>query len=170
MATSLFLLPARKKGFNILEWNDVLRLPLRIILLFGAGFALAEGFEVTGLGKFLAGQLSFFSNYPLWVILLMVALAVTVLSEFASNVASITLMLPVLNSLSVAVGIDPMLLMLPATLAASFGFMMPVATAPNTIAFSTGHIRARDMMKVGFFLNIVSITVLVLLVIIFDIK
>jgi sodium-dependent dicarboxylate transporter 2/3/5 len=162
MATVLFLIPTKnKKTTFIMEWPDVVRLPLRIILLFGAGFALAEGFEVTGLGTLLAGKLAFFKTYPLWMIVLMVAVTVTILSEFTSNVASITLMLPVLNSLSVAVGVDPFLLMMPATLAASFGFMMPVATAPNTIAFSTGHIQVSDMMKTGLVLNLVSIGLLV---------
>ena len=166
MAVLLFLIPSKnKRGSFILEWPDVLKLPLRIILLFGAGFALAEGFEVTGLGNFLATKLAFFKDYPAWIIILMVAVTVTILSEFASNVASITLMLPVLNSLSVAIEMDPFLLMMPATLAASFGFMMPVATAPNTIAFSTGHIRVRDMMKTGLLLNVMSIIVLVLMIV-----
>jgi solute carrier family 13 (sodium-dependent dicarboxylate transporter), member 2/3/5 len=168
MATILFLIPSyNRRGTFILEWADILRLPLRIILLFGAGFALAEGFEVTGLGTFLAKQLAFFKAYPLWVIILMVVATVTLLSEFASNVATITLMLPVVNSLSVAIDVDPLTMMIPATLAASFGFMMPVATAPNTIAFASGHFRAGEMMKTGLVVNLVSIGILVAMVVLF---
>ncbi len=161
MASLLFLIPSKnERGTFILEWKDVKQLPLRIILLFGGGFALAKGFEVSGLSDYLANQLTFFSDYPLWVIILILAIIVTILSEFASNVATITLMLPVLASLAVAIGIDPVKLMIPATFAASFGFMMPVATAPNTIAYASGYIHVRQMMRTGLIMNLVGIILL----------
>lgn len=168
MASILFLIPSKnERGTFILEWKDVKQLPLRIILLFGGGFALAKGFEVSGLSDYLASRLQFFSEYPLWVIILILAIIVTILSEFASNVATITLMLPVLASLAIAIGIDPVKLMIPATFAASFGFMMPVATAPNTIAYASGYIHVRQMMRTGLIMNLVGILLLTIAMTVF---
>src|SRR5688572_15188100 len=135
----MFVLHARKKKKFILEWNDVKKLPFHIILLFGGGFALAKGIEVSGLGNFLASQLHFFKDYPLWMLIGALAILITLLSELASNVATITLMLPILASLAAAINVDPLKLMVPATFAASFGFMLVIATAPNTIVYATGH-------------------------------
>jgi len=163
MALLLFVFPSKSaRSKFLLEWQDILALPFRIILLFGAGFALAEAFEVSGLGNFLAQKLEFFRTYPFWFLLLMIAVTVTVLSEFASNVASITLMLPVLSSLALAIDQDPMVILMAATIAASYGFMMPVATAPNTIAFSSGHITAGQMMQAEFVLKLLDSALLVL--------
>ena len=91
-----------------------------------------------------------------------IALLITLISEFASNVACIQLMLPVLAPLAVSLHADPLLLMVPATLSASFGYMMPVATAPNTIVYGTGHIPAKEMMRTGFRLNLIAILLLTL--------
>lgn len=159
-ALSFFVFPAKEKGKFILEWNDVKKLPFHIILLFGGGFALAEGIEVSGLGSFLAGQLAIFKTYPLWVLIGVLALLITLLSELASNVATITLMLPILSSLALAINVDPIKLMVPATFAASFGFMLVIATAPNTITYATGLFHSKQLLKAGLLLNAVGITLL----------
>lgn len=163
-AIVLFILPSVKnKNEALLEWKDVTKLPLRVLLLFGSGFALAEGFEQSGFGALLAEKLILLKDFPTWIIVLGVATLVTVLSEFASNVASIQLMLPILLPLSASLGAEPLQLMVPATLAASFGYMLPVATAANTIVYGTGYIPVRSMMKTGLLLNLAGILLLTLL-------
>jgi sodium-dependent dicarboxylate transporter 2/3/5 len=105
----------------------------------------------------LAGHLALLHTAPLWLVVLLVALVVTFISEFASNVASIQLALPILISLQKVLDVHPLVLMVPATLAASLGFMLPVATAPNTIVFGTGRIRMAQMVKTGSVLDAVGI-------------
>ena len=155
MALLLFFIPAGKeKKEAIMEWKDTSKLPFHIILLFGSGFAIAKGFEVSALNTWLAGKLTLFAGMPQLLIILGICLTVTLLSEFASNVASIQLMLPVLLSLSVSLNISPLVLMVPATLAASSGFMLPVATAPNTIVYGSGFIKLKHMLQAGLILDI----------------
>lgn len=157
----LFLFPSRSdKSTALLSWNDVNKLPFQIILLFGSGFAIAEAFQVSGLAGKMAEELKLFSGIQPWMLVLAVATLVTLLSEFASNVASIQLMLPVLAPLSISLQIDPLTLMIPATMAASFGYMMPVATAPNTIVYGTGKVKVKDMVRTGLLLNITAIVLL----------
>lgn len=168
MALVLFIFPVKKESGFILEWGDVKKLPYRIILLFGGGFALAKGIETSGMGAFLAQQLVFFKDYPLWVLIMVLAVVITLLSEIASNVATITLMLPILASLALAIDVHPLTLMVPATFAASFGFMLVIATAPNTIAYSTGYFTSRQLLKTGLILNVVGIIVLTLAMMLFE--
>ena len=163
MALLLFILPSKnEKGRALITWQEASKLPFDIILLFGSGFAIAKGFEVSGLSNFLASQLEFFKTANIVVILLLVCLMITIISEFASNIASIQLALPVLISVQKGLDIHPLLLMIPATFAASLGFMLPVATAPNTIVFGSKRIRVNDMMKVGIVLDIAGILLIVL--------
>ncbi|MFI5219736.1 MAG: SLC13 family permease [Bacteroidia bacterium] len=155
MALILFFIPAGKeKKETVMEWKDVSKLPLHIIFLFGGGFAIAKGFEVSGLSNWLAGKLSLFSGMNELLIILGICLVVTLLSEFTSNVATIQLMLPVLLSLTASLVISPLMLMIPATFAASSGFMLPVATAPNTIVYGSGLINQKHMLKAGLILDI----------------
>lgn len=162
MALLLFLIPSKQRvGERILHWSDVQRLPFGIVLLFGGGFALAKGFEVSGLDRYLAQQLDFLHEAPPILLLLGVATMVCIISELASNVASIQLVLPILKALQITTGLPPILLMMPATLAASLGFMLPVATAPNTIVFGTGLIELKAMYRVGFWLDIIGIVLIV---------
>jgi sodium-dependent dicarboxylate transporter 2/3/5 len=159
----LFLWPAKgRKETKVLAWSDVQKLPLRILLLFGSGFAIAEAFQRSGLAGRMAVELDILQGLPVWAFTLGIALLITLISEFASNVACIQLMLPVLAPLAVSLHADPLLLMVPATLSASFGYMMPVATAPNTIVYGTGHIPAKEMMRAGFRLNLIAILLLTL--------
>lgn len=163
MALLLFFIPSHtEKGRSLLSWSEARELPFDIILLFGSGFALAKGFEISGLSAWLAGRLSLLQGAPLWVVVLVVAAVVTLISEFASNVASIQLALPVLISLQSVLEVHPLVLMIPATLAASLGFMLPVATAPNTIVFGTGRVRVGQMMQAGVVLDMVGIILILL--------
>jgi sodium-dependent dicarboxylate transporter 2/3/5 len=160
-ALVLFLIPSRKnKGEALLIWEDAKKLRYDIILMFGSGFALAYGFEVSGLSNWLAASLTVLKGVPPLFILLGVCMVVTVISEFASNIASIQLAIPVMVALQKDLELPPLLLMMPATFAASLGFMLPVATAANTIVFGTKEIHIRDMLRVGFVLDILGILVI----------
>jgi solute carrier family 13 (sodium-dependent dicarboxylate transporter), member 2/3/5 len=170
MAVLLFLIPSRsEKGRAIIVWEDVTRLPFDIVLLFGGGFALAKGFEISGLSNWLAIQLKFSSETNIYLLILGLCLLVTIISEFASNVACIQLMLPILIAMQQTMNIHPLALMIPATLAASLGFMLPVATAPNTIVFGSKRLRVRDMLRAGLILDLTGI-LLITIAAIFIIK
>ena len=163
MAMLLFFIPSKnKKGEMLIGWDEAKRLPFHIILLFGSGFALAKGFEISGLSTWLAGKLNFMKEASPVLLVLSICILVTVISEFASNVASIQLMLPVLLPLVTTLNVHPLLLMLPATFAASLGFMLPVATGPNTIVFGSGRIKVKDMMRAGLILDIIGILIITL--------
>ena len=169
MALLLFFIPSKKeKGRALITWDDVTRLPFDIILLFGGGFALAKGFELSGLSAWLGSQLQFTSHTNIYVFILGMCILVTIISEFASNVACIQLMLPILLALQKTMDVHPLMLMLPATLAASLGFMLPVATAPNTIVFGSNRLRVNDMLKAGLVLDIVGIILITLTMLIAD--
>jgi solute carrier family 13 (sodium-dependent dicarboxylate transporter), member 2/3/5 len=162
-ALLLFIIPAGKKeSGTLLNWEDAKHLRYDIILMFGSGFALAYGIEHSGLTDWLANGLKVLKGINVWLLLLAICGVITVISEFASNVASITLMLPVLVALQKEYEISPLLLMIPATLAASLGFMLPVATAANTIVFGSGRISTKQMMSVGLLLDIIGIIVIVI--------
>jgi sodium-dependent dicarboxylate transporter 2/3/5 len=164
MAALLFFIPSKQnRGESLLVWRDISRLPFDIILLFGGGFALAKGMETSGLSSWLASNLGFASGMNIVVFILLMCALVTLISEFASNVACIQLMLPILVSLQKEMEISPLLLMIPATLAASLGFMLPVATAPNTIVFGSRMLHAKDMMRAGFWVDIAGIAVISLM-------
>lgn len=169
MAMLLFFIPSKKeKGRALITWDDVTKLPFDIILLFGGGFALAKGFELSGLSTWLGSQLQFTSHTNIYIFILGMCILVTIISEFASNVACIQLMLPILLALQKTMDIHPLMLMIPATLAASLGFMLPVATAPNTIVFGSNRLRVKDMLKAGLVLDIVGIILITLTMFIAD--
>jgi len=158
MASLLFFIPSQKaEGDKLLSWEDCKKLPLGIMLLFGSGFALAKGFELSGLSDLLAHGLHILSNKSLLLIVIGICILITFISEFASNVASIQLALPILLALSVSLKFPALSLMIPATLAASLGFMLPVATAPNTIVYGSGLIKVKDMYSIGLWVNITGI-------------
>lgn len=163
MALLLFFIPSKNvKDRMLIGWDEAKKLPFHIILLFGSGFALAKGFELSGLSTWLAGNLTFMKDANPFVLVLSICILVTVISEFASNVASIQLTLPILLALVSTMGVHPLLLMLPATMAASLGFMLPVATGPNTIVFGSGKIKVKDMMRAGLILDIIGILIITL--------
>ena len=164
-AILLFLIPVnfRKREFT-LNWQWAVRIPWGIILLFGGGFALAAGFQNSGLAQWIGERLSFLGGMSVLVMILCICLLVTFLTEVTSNTATTTMMMPVLGSLAVAMSIHPYLLMIPAAMSASCAFMLPVATPPNAIIFGSGYIRIPEMAKSGFFLNLIGAIIITALV------
>lgn len=163
-ALILFLIPSRvHQGQGLLVWDDAKKLRYDIILMFGSGFALAHGFEVSGLSNWLAATLTVFKGVHPLLIIFGICVVVTIISEFASNIASIQLAIPVMIALQKELQIAPLVLMMPATFAASLGFMLPVATAANTIVFGTREIQMRDMLRVGIVLDVLGILVISLM-------
>ncbi|CAN5446018.1 SLC13 family permease [soil metagenome] len=163
MAVLLFLIPSKsEKGRPLITWAETSKLPFDIILLFGGGFALAKGFELSGLSTWLANQLHFNSETNIYVLIFGLCVLITIISEFASNVACIQLMLPILIAIQHSMNIHPLLLMIPATIASSLGFMLPVATAPNTIVFGSNRLKVKDMLKTGLAIDILGILLITL--------
>lgn len=132
-AIVLFIIPANRSGEPLIKWNEAVRIPWGIILLFGGGIAIAKGFQDTGLATYLGGQMTFFDGLPLFVLLLLVITCVNFLTEVTSNLATTAMMLPVLAPLALTLSINPYLLMVACTSAASCAFMLPVATPPNAV-------------------------------------
>ena len=164
MAFILFLIPSKKERTAILNANVFGKIPWGIILLFGGGFALAKGFTTTGLSNFIGTQISGLSSFPHFLMIVIVAASISFLTELTSNTATTQMILPILASVSIALGMNPMLLMLTATLSASMAFMLPVATPPNTIIFAGGRIKIYEMAKSGIALNFVGVIIVSLIV------
>jgi solute carrier family 13 (sodium-dependent dicarboxylate transporter), member 2/3/5 len=140
---------------TLLSWNETGKTPWHILILFGGGFALAGGFQRTGLSTWMGGQLADLTGgWPLPLLILTVVLFMTFLTEVTSNTATATVLLPIIGGLAVAAEIPPLLLMLPATMAASCAFMLPVATPPNAIVYGSGLIGLPEMARVGLWINI----------------
>ena len=146
-----------KTEWFALDWKTVQsKTPWGILILFGGGFALAAGFGLSGLDKWIGSKLNGVSEWPLWLTVLVICLAVTFLTELTSNTATTTMILPILGMAAVAATIHPLFFMVPATLAASFAFMLPVATPPNVIVFGSGWVSIPKMSKAGFILNLLG--------------
>ncbi len=166
VALLLFFFPARSKQGFVLDWGTVRDLPWDIVILIGGGFALAGGFHDSGLSAYLGGKLSVLRGVSPVLMVLSICLLITFLTEITSNTATTQVVLPIIASLSIALGVNPFLLMIPATISASCAFMLPVATPPNAIVFGTHRLGATDMARVGIFLNLfgaILITIIVLL-------
>ncbi|MDP2325569.1 MAG: DASS family sodium-coupled anion symporter, partial [Gammaproteobacteria bacterium] len=157
-AILLFVLPSGQadRGF-LMDWPTAARVPWGLLLLFGGGLSLAASFEQTGLANYIAAQGTGLDQLPAWVLIMCVATGVVFLSEIASNLATATTVVPVLASLAIGAGLDPVPLVLAACFAASCGFMLPVATPPNAIIYGTGRVSAGQMARAGFLLNVVGI-------------
>ncbi|MFC2092349.1 SLC13 family permease [Bacteroidota bacterium] len=166
MAMLMFLIPTHTKGtkYSTLMGPDVItKLPWNIVLLFGGGFALAKGFQVTGLSEFIGNNFSGLAGMPPIIMIVIICFGITFLTELTSNTATTEMVLPILASVAIAMETNPLLLMIPATLSASCAFMMPVATPPNAIVFGSGRIRISEMARVGIFLNIVGVIIITVL-------
>lgn len=162
-AVLLFILPSRQeKGTAIMDWETALKLPWGILLLFGAGFSIAKGFKESGLAEFIGLQLTALDGIPLIMVLLIIVFGVNFLTEITSNVATCTLILPILAELAPGIGVHPLPLMVGASLAASCAFMLPVATPPNAVVFGSGYLTIPKMVRAGFLLNILSAIVITL--------
>ncbi len=159
---ALFVLPDGE-GRAMLNWDEANRAPWGVIMLFGGGLALASGIIESGLADWLSGALEPLQTVDVIVIALAVTGLVVLVTEFASNVATASGIMPVVAALIVATGADPMLLAMPAALAASWGFMLPSGTGPNAIAWASGHIALPRMLKSGLMLDLCGIPMIVLL-------
>jgi sodium-dependent dicarboxylate transporter 2/3/5 len=156
--------------YGFLNWKDTKEIPYEIILLFGAGFSIASAFSKTGLAGEIASMLSMFADYPFVIMLFVIALFVTFTTEITSNTALISIILPIIYSLNETLGdntIDINIIMMVATICASYAFMLPIATPPNAIAMSSGVLKIRYMAKIGFFLNIIGVSVVVSVALLF---
>jgi len=166
-ALLLFLIPSnfRKREF-VLDWESAVKIPWDILLLFGGGFALATAFADSGLTNYLAIKLTVLEGTSIFLIIPIVVMLVIFLTELTSNTATNSIMLPIMGALAQAMQIHPYGLMIATTLTASYAFMLPVATPPNAIVFGTRYVTIKQMIKAGFWLNILSI-VLISLVVLF---
>lgn len=146
-----------KTEYFVLDWGTVQRkIPWGILLLFGGGFALAAGFGKTGLDKWIGQQLTGVGALPLFGVILLICLAITFLTELTSNTATTTMILPIIGAAAAAANYHPLMLMIPATVSASFAFMLPVATPPNAIVYSSGWVTVPKMSRAGAALNFIG--------------
>ncbi len=167
MALLLFFIPAKAKTGTsnaILDVTAFSKVPWGIILLFGGGFALAKGFTVTGLSEFIGYKFSGMATIAPIILIISVALVVNFLTELTSNTATAEMILPIMASVAVAIGMNPLLLMITATLSASMGFMLPAATPPNTVVFASERLKIPQMVKAGFALNIAGVILVAVMV------
>lgn len=166
MALLLFLLPSGRRGGErgrILDSSVFAKVPWGIVLLFGGGFALAQGFQSSGLSNWIGAHFAGMENAPDWLLVGAISTLITFLTELTSNTATTEMILPVLASIATAAKIHPLMLMVPAAISASCAFMMPVATPPNAIVFASGRIRILDMVWAGILLNVIGVVVVTVL-------
>ncbi len=154
LAVVLMFVISDGKGKKLLDWETASTIPWGILLLFGGGITLAKAFGVSGLSTSLAENLHALSSLPVIVMIFAICLGVTFLTETTSNTASTVLLMPVLAATALGSDIEPRLLMIPAAISASCAFMMPVATAPNSIVYASGYFTTRTMAREGLVLNI----------------
>lgn len=160
----LFILPDSTGKDKILDWKTAERIPWGVLILFGGGLALAEGFQETGLATWLGQQFTLIDGVAFILLLLIIVASVNFLTEVTSNVATASMLLPILASVALQLNLHPYGLMVGASLAASCAFMLPVATPPNAIVFGSGMLQMKDMVRAGFWMNLISIALITLLV------
>ena len=157
-ALVLFIIPSKNKpGDRLLDWNTALKLPWGILLLFGGGLAIAEGFVESGLSAWMGEQLIGLQGVHMLMVLIIVSSLVIFLTEVTSNTATASMMFPIMAALAVALDIHPYAVMIVAAVSASCAYMLPVATPPNAVVFGSGYLRIPDMAKSGFLLNILGV-------------
>ncbi|NXA36741.1 S13A4 protein, partial [Eudromia elegans] len=173
----LFLIPAKKPCFGkrekegersadintfdpIITWKDFQKtMPWEIVVLVGGGYALAAGCKTSGLSTWIGRQMSSLSSLPCWAVTLLACILVSLVTEFVSNPATITIFLPILCSMSEALLINPLYTLIPVTMCISFAVMLPVGNPPNAIVFSYGHCQIKDMVKAGLGVNLIGLVV-----------
>nr|KAF6423773.1 solute carrier family 13 member 3 [Rousettus aegyptiacus] len=141
-----------KKAQDAVPWN--------IMLLLGGGFAMAKGCEESGLSVWISNQLHPLENMPPTLAVLLITAVIAFFTEFASNTATIIIFLPVLAELAIRLRVHPLYLMIPGTVGCSYAFMLPVSTPPNSIAFASGHLLVKDMVRTGFLMNLMGVFLL----------
>jgi len=163
-ATLLFLINVKGKKEKILKWEDTQRLPWGVLLLLGSGMSFAKAVDSSGLSVWVGTQISAFGTMNLFLLLVLLITVVNFLTEIASNMATIAMMLPILAPIALEFDLHPFVLMVAAAAAASCAFMLPVATPPNAVVFGSGYLKINDMVKNGFLLNLTSIVIIALMV------
>ena len=163
-ASLLFLINARGKKKKILKWEDTLNLPWGVLLLLGSGMSFAKAVDSSGLSIWVGNQISSFGTLNLFVLVVLLITVVNFLTEIASNMATIAMMLPILAPIALEFDLNPFVLMVAASVSASCAFMLPVATPPNAVVFGSGYLKMPDMVKKGFLLNLTSIVIIALMV------
>jgi sodium-dependent dicarboxylate transporter 2/3/5 len=159
-ALSLFALPVDfKHGIFLLKWEQARKVPWSILLLFGGGLSLAAAVKQTQVADFIGAELVALKAMPLPVLMLIAVVLMKFLTEMTSNTATMATFLPILAALADATGVDPLLLIVPATLSVAFAFMMPVGTPPNAIVFGSGEIKVGQMARAGLILNLITVPV-----------
>jgi sodium-dependent dicarboxylate transporter 2/3/5 len=163
VALALFLVPVDvRRGVFVLDWTWANKLPWGLLVLFGGGLSLADAASASGLAEWIGQGLSGFAAVPAWLLIAVVVAAIVFLSEIASNTAAAATMLPLLAVAAVALGQNPLLFCIAGALAASGGFMLPVATPPNAIVFGSGHVTMQQMVRGGFWLDLIWIVLVAL--------
>ncbi|GAA6154447.1 SLC13 family permease [Pseudoteredinibacter isoporae] len=155
----LFIIPDGEGG-RLLDWQSANQIHWGVLLLFAGGIAIAKAFTSTGLSQAIGEALAGFNQLPVLLLLVLLSLGVAFLTEVTSNTATATLLMPILAATAIAAEMEPALIMLPAALASSCAFMLPVATAPNAIVFGTGQVRIADMVSNGFSINLIAVLVI----------
>ncbi|WP_425483585.1 SLC13 family permease [Alkalicoccus luteus] len=165
-AALLFLIPSvRYQGVKLMNWETAKNVPWGILILFGGGLAIAGAFGDSGLDVWIGEQLSVLVGVQFFIIILSVTLLVTFLTEITSNTASATMLMPIMASLAYAIDVHPLAMMVPAAVAASCAFMLPVATPPNAVVFGSGYLKMIDMIKAGFWMNLISVLMITLFIV-----
>lgn len=157
---SLFLIPGKQPGQALLSWEATRRLPWGILILFGGGIALARALEQTGLLQSLSQLVQYTAGGQPLLLLILLTVLCLYLTEVMSNIAMIQVMVPIIVAIALGIDSDPILFALPATLAASCAFMLPMATPPNGIVFGSGQLAVWDMIRAGFWLNLACLLVI----------
>jgi sodium-dependent dicarboxylate transporter 2/3/5 len=163
-AIIIFLIPTKNKERQLINWEEAVKLPWGILLLFGGGMALAAGFKDSGLALWIGSQMTLLDGISLFLLVIILITAVNFLTEITSNLATTAMLLPILYPMAITIDVHPFILMVSATVAATCAFMLPVATPPNAVVFGSGYLRIPDMVRVGVWMNIVSIIILTLFV------
>ena len=161
----LFMIPVNLKEREFaLDWEWAIKIPWGVLLLFGGGLALAKAFSSTGLVEWMGDKLTLLEGVPPLLVIVCIALMLTFLTELTSNVATTSIMLPILGgAVAPALGVNPLLLMIPAAISASCAFMLPVATPPNAIVFGGGHITVAQMARAGLLINLTGVLLVTLI-------
>ena len=159
-ALIIFLIPNNNRNRRLINWEEASKLPWGILLLFGGGMALASGFKESGLALFIGTQMTLLDGINLFLLVFILIASVNFLTEITSNLATTAMLLPILYPMAMTIDVHPFILMVSAAVAASCAFMLPVATPPNAVVFGSGYLRIPDMVRVGIWMNILSIVLL----------
>ncbi|MFL2620327.1 MAG: SLC13 family permease [Flavobacteriaceae bacterium] len=165
-AVILFIIPTKndKTDKTLLVWDDTVKLPWGILILFGGGMAIASAFGKSGLALWIADLLQNLEGVSLFLIILIIVTSINLLTEVTSNMATTAMLLPVLVTIALAIEVHPYFLLVSATLAASCAFMLPISTPPNAVVFSSGFLKIEDMFKKGVWMNLISIIIITIIV------